>query len=130
MQNFDENKQAEREFQVGGEKFRWRYVRPETLALLARQLHSDNGGGAADVADDGSTPTLRHLDEQVMVFLDSDEAKERWRNLRLREEDPVTSGQLQDIVIWLVEQQSVRPTETPSPSAPGRGRTAATSKAG
>jgi len=70
------------------------------------------------------------MDAQILLFIDpADGGHERWAELRAREESPVTIGQLNSILTWLMEEQTGRPTEPPSPSASGRGRTAASSKA-
>lgn len=118
MKNFDELLAQDRTFQVGGETFSWRDVRPEVLTSFT----ADTNGSTDDNA------VWRLLDDQIMLFLDPTET-DRWTALRARDENPVTIVQLNSILTWLLEEQTGRPTETPSPSAPGRGRTAATSKA-
>ena len=57
------------------------------------------------------------------------EDQERWTNLREREENPVTIVQLNAILEWLVGEQTERPTQTPSPSGSGPGKTARSLKA-
>ena len=37
----------------------------------------------------------------------------------------MTIGQMNAVLTWLMEEQTGRPTEQPSPSAPGPGKTAA-----
>jgi hypothetical protein len=69
------------------------------------------------------------MDAQILLFLE-DEEHERWKVLRKREKEPVTIVQINAILTWLMEEQTGRPTQTPSPSASGRGRTAASSTAG
>lgn len=118
MKNFDEMLAKDREFTVGGQKFRWRDVRPEVLTSFEP---SENGDGDPNGA-------WRLMDDQILLFLEPD-AHERWKELRARDEDAVTIAQLNAILLWLMEEQTGRPTVQPSPSAPGRGQTAATSKA-
>lgn len=118
MRNFDEMLAKDREFTVRGEKFRWNDVRPEVLTLF--QL-SENGDSESE------TYVWRLLDAQIMLFIDP-EQHERWKELRARETDPVTIAQLEAILAWLMEEQTGRPLQQPSPSAPGRGKTAASSK--
>ena len=48
----------------------------------------------------------------------------------LGDNEPVTIGQMNAILTWLMEEQTGRPTEAPSPSDSGPGKTAASSKAG
>ena len=57
------------------------------------------------------------------------EEHEKWAELRAREDKPVTIGQMNAILTWLMEEQTGRPTEPPSPSVPGRGKTARSSGA-
>ena len=118
MKDFDELKAAERTFLVGGETFKWCDVRPEVLTGFSAD--STNG--------DDADATWRLMDAQILLFIEPDE-HERWQTLRARDEQPVTVRQLVAILNWLMEEQTARPTETPSPSDAGPGRTAATSKA-
>ncbi len=119
MKNFDEMKPTDREFRVGGETFHWRDVRPEVLTSFEP---SENG------ADDPNA-AWRLMDDQILLFIASDE-HERWKAVRAQDDDPVTIQQINAILTWLMEEQTGRPTEAPSPSGSGRTRTAATSKAG
>lgn len=117
MKNFDEMLPTDREFTVGGETFHWRNVRPEVLSAFA-----------SDAEDDDPNAGWKMIDGRILQFLEPAE-HDRWRELRGREDNPVTIGQLQSVVTWLLETQSARPTSPPSPSASGRGKTADTSKA-
>jgi hypothetical protein len=117
VKNFDDMLATDREFTVGGETFHWRDVRPEVLTEFEP---SENGG-----ADDSHV--WRMMDDQILLFIAADE-HERWRALRVRDDQPVTIAQLNAVLLWLMEEQTGRPTVQPSPSVVGRGRTAATSK--
>ncbi len=120
MKNFDEMLPKDREFTVGGETFHWRDVRPEVLTSFEP---STNGS-----APDDDNAAWRLMDEQILLFLSADE-HDAWRSLRARDDRPVTIAQLNAILLWLMEEQTGRPTQAPSPSAPGRTQTKATSKA-
>jgi hypothetical protein len=119
--NFDELlNDDDLEFIIGGEKFTMIYVRPEVLAAIAAD---------ADDADDKPfSQTLADNDAQIKLFL-RPEDHERWDALRAREENPVTQRQLNELITYLVEVQTGRPTLPPSPSPPGAGATAPTSSA-
>jgi len=119
VKDFDELKASDRDFKVSGETFHWRDVRPEVLTSFEP---SENGDGDANAA-------WRLMDDQILLFIVPDE-HDKWRELRARDDEPVTIGQMSAMIQWLMEQQTGRPTEAPSPSAAGRTRTAATSKAG
>lgn len=113
MKDFDEARRAraeqDREFTIGGERFVMRAgVRPEALTAY-EQLQPGTG----------SAKTLSVIDELVMAFVEpEDDASGRWTRLRERDADPVTLQDLQQLVEWLVEGQTGRPTVPPSPSTP------------
>ncbi len=106
MKNFDEMLATDREFTVGGETFHWRDVRPEVLTSFEPSVN-----GKGDEAD----ATWRMMDEQILLFIASDE-HERWTALRVRDDRPVTIAQLNAILLWLMEEQTGRPTVPSSPS--------------
>src|SRR5262245_8046643 len=99
---------TDREFTVGGESFHWRDVRPEVLTNFEP---SKNGSGGSDA--------WRLMDDQILLFIEPDE-HERWKELRARDDRPVTIAQLNAILLWLMEEQTGRPTVQPSPSDAGR----------
>lgn len=118
--DFDQDLSQDLEFKIGGEVFKMKYVRPEVLASWEDEQAADK-----------STDALEQMDSRIKLFLDaSNGALERWDTLRDREDNPVSMGQINDLLLWMVEVQSGRPTIQPSPSVTGRGRTAASSKAG
>jgi hypothetical protein len=118
--NFDQDKSEDLEFVIAGETFKMKYVRPEVLASWEDEPDAEK-----------SEDALKQMDNRIKLFLDdSNGALEKWDNLRQREDNPVTMGQINDLLLWMVEVQSGRPTIQPSPSATGRGKTAASSKAG
>ena len=118
MQNFDIARQqraeaaraAPRTFQIGGETFvRKASVRPEVLT-----------------AWEGVTPetpaseTLTIVDDLIGEFLVGD-GHSRWAALRERYDDPITLGDMMDVVAWLIEEETSFPTTEPSPSLDGSG---------
>ncbi len=119
MKNFDDMLPQDREFTVGGETFHWRDVRPEVLTSFEPSRNGDQ--------PDDENAAWRLMDDQILLFLAKDET-EKWRNLRAREDNPVTIAQLNAILLWLMEEQTGRPTQAPSPSASGRTPTKASSK--
>lgn len=116
--SFDDLVSSERTFVVRGETFTWRDVRPEILtAFTPAEEEEKKEGEEAD-----NSGIWKQLDQQIELFLVPEDI-ERWKNLRAREENPVTIVQLNAILEWLVEAQTERPTATPSPSGSGRGKT-------
>lgn len=116
--SFDDLVSSERTFIVRGETFTWRDVRPEVLTAFKP---SENGDKDKDPEDNSGI--WKELDEQIQLFLVPEDV-ERWANLRARDDNPVTIVQLNAILEWLVGEQTDRPTQTPSPSSSGRGKTA------
>ena len=116
MKDFNELLAKDREFKIQDQTFTWRDVRPEVLTMFETNVNGDDPNAVWDL-----------MDRQILLFISADE-HERWKELRAREDAPVTIGQINAVLTWLMEEQTGRPTEQPSPSAPGRGKTAASSK--
>jgi hypothetical protein len=115
MRSFDI--QQDLDFQIGGETFHMKTVRPEVLASWEDAPIPENSADA-----------LKVLDERLLIFLDNGNGQhERWKALREREDNALSMGQLRAVLEWMVEVQSTLPTEPPSPSARGRGKTATSS---
>ncbi len=117
--NFDELLTEDLSFVVGGETFTMQYVRPEVLAEWEDETLPDEMTAAA---------RIERLDRRIESFLTPDD-RDRWRTLRANTDRAVPFGQLQEIVTWMVEMQTARPTLTPSASAGGRGSSGASSSA-
>ncbi|GIV03730.1 MAG: hypothetical protein KatS3mg015_2560 [Fimbriimonadales bacterium] len=113
--NFDDLLSSDRTFIVRGETFTWRDVRPEVLTSFG------------EINGDDPNAVWQAQDEQILQFL-IPEDHERWKRLRKQEENPITLRQFNAILEYLVSEQTDRPTQTPSPSGGGRGKTAVSSK--
>ena len=118
MKDFNDLLAKDREFRVQDEVFKWRDVRPEVLSSFEVDTNGDDPNAVWSL-----------MDRQILLFIE-DDGHERWAALRAREDSPVTIGQMNALLTWLMEEQTGRPTESPSPSAPGRGKTRASSGAG
>lgn len=114
MKNFDLPQDLS--FQVGGEQFTMVVVRPEVLATWEDAPIPET-----------AVEALKLIDERVGMMLGSNGQIDRWMALRTRDENALSMGQLREVMEWMVEVQSARPTELPAPSGRGRGRTATTS---
>ena len=144
MRNFDQEILRPAEdltFQIGGETFTMLYVRPEVMAEYeddrAEEIHrlreeqkaaEANGGDGFVYIPNDAAQTIERLDRRIKSFL-KPEDHERWDKLRARTENPVPYSALTELERWMVQTQTVRPTETPSPSGGGRGRTGRSSTA-
>ena len=113
--DFDQERQARvarlRTFRIGGEQFTVRAsVRPEAL------LDWESVGG-----DTSAEETLRVIDSTILALVENENgqagAHERWQALRTREDDAVSLEDLLDVMAWLMEQQTGRPTVQPSDSS-------------
>jgi hypothetical protein len=112
MKNFDEEAlEPDLSFQVGGEVFQMRYVRPEVLAAWEDEA-----------IEDKSEELLKRQDERILAFLSDKESRDRWVALREREDNAVPMVQVNELLRWMVEVQTSRPTTPPSPSATGPGK--------
>ena len=119
MRDFDvkrrERVEKDRSFTIGGELFVMKAsVRPEVLAVWDH------------LSDDaGPEPIMEAINEIVLGMIENhDGSHERWGALRSREEDALNLEDLQDLVGWLIEEQTGQtPTQPASPSTSGRGKT-------
>lgn len=111
-------------FTVGGETFVVHDVPPEILMAME---NADEEESEKDPSEQ-KTP-LERVDEQILMFLNGDQDQvNRYRALRERKEDPVPLWKLLAFRTALWETQSDRPTNPPSPSAAGRGKTVRSSE--
>lgn len=116
MKNFDtarnqrKRTKDERTFIIGGEEFVARDgVHPDVLA----QYDEIN-------QDTTAIRTLEIIDNIIISFLEGDHSsEERYRAVRGKREDPITVEDLEDLVKWLMETQTSRPTGRPGDSSPG-----------
>lgn len=113
MKDFDtkrkERSDRDRSFQIGGETFvRRTGLRPEVL-LPWEKIGEDTP----------ASEVLETIDLLVTDFIEpGDDAVARYQALRARDDDPVTLEDLQELVEWLVSEQTGRPTGLPSGSTP------------
>ena len=100
--NFDDLLAKDYTFVVRGETFTWDDVAPEILSTYEVRK---NGKKEPDVWE--------ILDQQILMFIVPAD-HERWKQLRARKEKPVTIRQVTQILQWLMEETSGRPTEASS----------------
>lgn len=101
-------------FKLGGVTFTMRMaVRPDVIAE-ADDLTTENGARA----------TIEMIDAIILGFMEPEkDAHAKYKKLRERDEDPLTLQDLLQVMYWLVEAYTNRPTGPSSPSTPGRRRT-------
>ena len=112
-------------FTIGGETFLVHDVQPDVLMTM------ESDADAETSQDEGVQKTaMQRVDEQILAFLNGDEESvKRWNQLRARTTDPVPLWKVLEFRRLLWETQSERPTNLPSPSVGGPGRTVPTSRA-
>jgi len=119
--DFDEEREERNSkpatFKIGGETFSYkRGLRPETFDRYISQW-------AALTPGSKDSEAIPACDLTIQNFLADEETAERWRALRLREEDAITVHDMIRVVQFLVREQTERPTEAPSGSGNGGART-------
>ena len=120
--------QEDREFEIGGEVFKWVYPYWEDIATVFDQ-------DAKEVEVDvpfSVRATIADFIKRIELFLDPEnDGLERWRRLTKRKKDPIPHSQYSALYQWLLEVTSQpNPTEQSSPSEDGQQPAVATSAAG
>lgn len=122
--------EEDREFEIGGEVFKWVYPYWEDIATV----FDKDAKEIADAKDD--TPfsvraTIADFIERIELFLDPEnDSINRWRQLTKRKKNPVPHSQYAQLYTWLLEVTSApHPIEPSSPSEDGRQPAGATSTA-
>lgn len=119
MKDFDEaraERQArDRSFRIGGEEFTYRpAVAPEAILQWSRMT----GGEMPDLTEQEA---IEIFDETVLAFLEVGQEK-KWKAVRdPKLENPLNISDLRELVSWLFEEQTGRPTGQPSDSSDGSG---------
>jgi hypothetical protein len=120
----------DREFEIGGEVFRWIYPYWEDIAKVFDQDNQDletNGDGV--VADPTVFDTITDFIKRIELFIDPDfnDGVARWRSLTKRKKNPIPHSHYAELYRWLLETTSApTPTEQLQPSEDGQQRIAAT----
>lgn len=119
MKKFSDTLTQDRDFEFLGELFKYKLVHWSVITSIV-----DEGG--KNGKDPTATEQVQELIDLIPAFVDEDnEGPARMKKLLEGKDKPVPIGQINALYEWLLEVTSGRPTEAPSSSAPGRGRTAA-----
>jgi len=123
----------DREFEVGGEVFRWVFPYWEDIADVFDADDTDETDSTNGEVKVTVRSTLQDFITRIELFIDPEfnDGVKRWRELTLRKKDPVPHSQYAQIYQWLLEVTS-RPTPTlpSSLSEDGQPPIAVTSKGG
>lgn len=116
MKDFDQGRKArkktreERTFVLHGETFVARNaLHPDVLSEYDGIDENDN-----------ASVILATIDNMIVEMIEpDDDAAVRYTAIRVDREDPVTLEDLMDLVKWVIEVQTGRPTGQPGASLPG-----------
>lgn len=130
MRRFSDELEDDREFEIGGELFKWTYPHWEKGAAIFDDTltpePSENGQPAFTFKAD-----TEYAISKVPEMLDpvNDSAK-RWKTLVARKTDPVPRFQIVALYRWLVEVTAGLPTTRPDEPGPEAPDSATSSQAG
>lgn len=135
LREFSKELVEDRQFEIGGELFEWRYPfwedfasRRDQDAVVVAESDKPKENGETDLT---FVDLYRDFIDRIEPFLDpKNDSLKRWRALAKRKVDPVPAYQFSELYIWLLEVTSARPTETLLSSSNGQERTEATSTEG
>lgn len=120
MKKFSDSLQKDRDFEFLGELFKYKLVHWSVIT----QIVDTSGSNGKDPT---ATQSVQELIDLIPSFIDEEnDGPARMQNLLKGTDKAVPIGQVNALYEWLLEVSSGRPTEAPSPSPAGRGRTAAT----
>lgn len=126
MKKFSDLLVEDHEFEFSGEMFKWQYVHWSVLTGIADGPARSNGDKEAK--EPTATESVKQIADAIPNFIEGEDGRKRMIALLEGKDKPVPIGQVNALYEWLLEVTSGRPTETPSPSEGGPGRTAASSK--
>lgn len=123
MKKFSDALAEDREFEFAGELFKFQYVHWSVLTAIV-------DGGRENGKEPTATENVQEIVDAIPSFIDPDnDGDKRMTALLSAKDKPVPIGQVNALYEWLLEVTSGRPTTQPSPSEPGPGKTAPSSKA-
>lgn len=126
LREFSKELADDREFEIGGMVFRFRYPYWSEAAAIFDGDLTPSGNGDSTFSFKADTQLAI---DRVPIFLD-DDGPERWKELVARESNPVPRHQIVDVYRWLVQVTSGLPTSPLSPSESGVGGGDSSSPAG
>lgn len=123
MKRFSATLPEDREFEIAGEVFKWRYPYWEDIVgIFDTDLGDENGGEPRELTFKENVDVFI---ERIALFI-PEEDRQRWVDAAHSKEKPIPYAQFSELYRWLLEVGSGRPTEQPSPSESGDGTTAST----
>jgi hypothetical protein len=114
----------DRDFEIGGEVFRWIYPYWEDIAKVFDQDVNEMAGENGEEPKDPTVhETIGDFIVRIQLFIDPDfnDGVTRWKALAKRKKNPIPHSHFAELYRWLLEVTSApTPTESPSPSEDGQ----------
>ena len=118
MKKFSDGLAKDRDFEFLGELFSYKLVHWSVITEIV--------DGGRNGKDPTATEQVQELIDLIPKFVEDDnDGPARMAALLAGTDKPVPIGQVNALYEWLLEVSSGRPTEAPSPSPGGRGKTGA-----
>jgi hypothetical protein len=130
QREFSKELAEDRQFEIGGELFQFRYPHwSETAELFDEEVTPEtNGSGPAEFSFKADTELAI---KRIPLFLDPiNDSHKRFKTLIARKTDPVPRHQVVQLYRWLLQVTSGLPTNPPSDSESGGGDSAVSSEGG
>ena len=120
QREFSKELAEDRQFEIGGELFAYRYPHwTETAELFDEELKPDEASTNGDFSFKIDTELAI---KRIPIFLNPDnDSHKRFKTLVGRKTDPVPRHQIVQLYRWLLQVTSGLPTSPPSGSEPGGG---------
>lgn len=129
LKRFSDELEEDREFELGGELFKFRYPHWEEAAdLFDEEMRPSENGNSGEFSFKADTEMAI---KRIPMFLDpANESHKRFKALVNRKTDPVPRHLIVQAYRWLVQVTSGLPTVPPSDSGSGGGDSATPSEDG
>lgn len=128
QREFSKELAEDRQFEIGGELFAFRYPHwQETADLFDEEVAPSTNGGAPEEFSFKADTEIAI--KRVPIFLDPvNDSHKRWKTLVGRKSDPVPRHQIVQLYRWLLQVTSGLPTSPPSESESGGGDSVSSSQ--
>ena len=129
QREFSKELAEDRQFEIGGELFEYRYPHwTETAELFDEEVTPVNGDGPQEFSFMADTELAI---KRIPLFLETkNDSHKRFKALVARKTDPVPRHQIVQLYRWLLQVTSGLPTNPPSDSESGGGDSAGSSEGG
>lgn len=123
QREFSKELAEDRDFEIGGEMFKFRYPHwEETASLFDEEVTPEPEGENGKVPEFSFKADTEVALKRIPIFLDpGNDSHKRFKTLVARKADPVPRHQFVQLYRWLLQVTSGLPTNPPSDSVSGGG---------